>query len=318
MSVSHQGAEPGVIAWIDGHWGSPTALGVPIQDRGLRLADGLFETVLVQAGRPLLLEAHLQRWRASAALLAMAEPPRATLLEPLIREAIERVGLSEDHNRYGVLRLNWSRGNGVGRGIDLPVPSQPGDGEVAADGVGDHGHRFWLQLHPFMPSFGPQSAHISRHERRNSSSQLSHCKTFAYGQAIQARREAHEAGADEALLLSSTGDLCCGAVANLLVRSGGRWLTPPLSSGCLPGVMRGRALELGMAEEAELRWDGQLLLACPPAHGSSRGNTGHEQAVRGPWVLLNSLGCRPLSAVDGQHLPGLSADDAERFWRQLL
>jgi hypothetical protein len=37
-----------------------------------------------------------------------------------------------------------------------------------------------------------------------------------------------------------------------------------------------------------------------------------------PWLLLNSLGCRPLSAVDGQQLPCLSAAEAEAFWWQLL
>ena len=124
--------------------------------------------------------------------------------------------------------------------------------------------------------------------------------------------------ADEALLLSTAGDLCCGAVANLLVRGKGRWLTPPLSSGCLPGVMRGRALRLGVAEEAELRWDGRQLLACSPASASSKEGAGAEETVQGPWVLLNSLGCRPLSAVDGQQLPYLSDTEAEAFWRQLL
>ncbi|MFM7653566.1 MAG: aminotransferase class IV, partial [Vulcanococcus sp.] len=267
--MSRQTPDPAAIAWIDGRWGAPTELGVPLQDRGLLLADGLFETVLVEAGQPVLLEAHLRRWRESATALAMATPPDAAALEPLIREAIERAGLNADPDRRGAdnsseprndphelkrcgaLRLNWSRGDGSGRGIDLPVPnSDPGRG-----GIDHHGHRFWLQLSPFTPAFTPQTAHISRHERRNGSSRLSRCKTFAYGQAIQARREAREAGADEALLLGTTGDLSCGAVANLLVRRHGRWLTPPLSSGCLAGVMRARALELGLAEEAELRWE---------------------------------------------------------------
>jgi branched-subunit amino acid aminotransferase/4-amino-4-deoxychorismate lyase len=71
----------------------------------------------------------------------------------------------------------------------------------------------------------------------------SRCKTFAYTAAIQARREAERAGADDALLHNTHGELCCGTVANLLVHREGRWITPPLSSGCLPGVMRARALQ---------------------------------------------------------------------------
>ena len=241
--------------------------------------------MLVERGEPLLLEAHLQRWQESAALLGMAAPPGLQALMPLIQEGVKRAGLQPGH--CGALRLNWSRGCG-GRGINLPDQHDP---------------RFWLLLTPIEPNFQPQTAHISRHERRNGDSRLSRCKTFAYGQSIQARREAREAGADEAVLLSTGGDLCCGAVANLLVQRQGQWLTPPVSSGCLPGVMRGRALQRGLAQEADLAW---LADSTAPAHADQR------------WLLLNSLGCRPLSAVNGLPLPHLSAAEAEAFWRQLL
>jgi branched-chain amino acid aminotransferase len=292
--MSSGSSQPATIAWIAGRWGTPAELSLPLQDRGLQLADGLFETVLVLAGQPQLLPAHLQRWSISAALLAMAPPPGRAELEPLIHDAIERAGLGDHGNGAGpgsgALRLNWSRGDGRGRGIDLPTGSATA-WEAAAP------HRFWLQLSPCTPTFTAQTAWISRHERRNAASRLSQCKTFAYGQAIQARREAREAGAEEALLLNGSGDLCCGAVANLLVQRQGEWLTPPLSSGCLPGVMRQRALELGLAKEATLQRQPQ---------GGDR------------WLLLNSLGARPLSALDGDPLDPLSADAAERFWRQLL
>jgi len=273
------------LAWIDGRWGTPLELGLPLQDRGLQLADGLFETVLVEAGAPRLLEAHLQRWNRSAAWLAMAPPPAQQELEPLIAEAVARTGAGP-----AALRLNWSRGDGAGRGIDLPPPAAAGDAPA-------NGHRFWLLFSPCTPAFNSQTAWISRQERRNADSRLSHCKTFAYGQSIQVRREARAAGADEGLLLSTDGSLCCGATANLLVQQHGRWLTPPLRSGCLPGVMRGRALAQGLAVEAEL---------APSPDPQDR------------WLLINSLGCRPLVAVDGLPLEPLSGAEAEGLWRGLL
>ena len=46
---------PVTIAWIDGCWGEPDDLQLPLSDRGLQLADGLFETVLVLDGAPQLL-----------------------------------------------------------------------------------------------------------------------------------------------------------------------------------------------------------------------------------------------------------------------
>lgn len=269
------------ISWFNGRWGPPGSLAVPLSDRGLLLADGLFETVLIRHGRPQLLSDHLQRWRNGAALLAMAPPPETDQLQPLINEAIDRSHLQ---GRSGALRLNWSRGDGGGRGIDLP------------DGTTDpNQHRFWLTLQPHTPTFTAVHAWISCHERRNAASRLSHCKTFAYGQAIQARLEARSQGAEEALLLSSSGELCCGSTANLLVQRDGQWLTPPLSSGCLPGVMRGRAIREGIAREQTLK--------ATPQPGDA-------------WLLINSLSCRPLRSVNGRTLN--NQPQAQTLWESLL
>lgn len=277
--------DPAAATTEGGHWGAPATLGVPLDDRGLLLADGLFETVLVEAGQPLLLAAHLERWRRSADLLAMAPPPGEAVVRNLLTEGLRRSGWAD-----AVLRLNWSRGAG-GRGIDLPEPGEPPTAP-----------RFWLQLAPWRPHFTPSRVVLSRWESRNAASLTSRCKTFAYGGAIQARREAREAGADDALLPSSAGGLCCGTAANLLLRRGGRWWTPPLASGCLPGVMRAVALERGLVTETPLN---------APLEASDL------QAAEGA-LLINSLGCRPISALDGRPLPPLPAAEAEHFWRALL
>lgn len=275
------------LAWYAGRWAPPAELALPLDDRGLLLADGLFETLLIEAGSPRLLDEHLLRWQRSAALLAMAPPPGRAVLDPLIAEAIERLGLGTG---AAALRLNWSRGDGggAGRGIDLPT-----SGPSAELG------RFWLQLTPLQPRFGAITAIVSQVERRNAHSLLSRCKTFAYGQAIQARLEARRAGAEDALLLSSAGGLCCGTTATLMLRRGGTWLTPPLSSGCLPGVMRARALQLGLAREEPLE-----------PHDLTRND--------GPAVLLNSLGCQAIRALDGRPLAPGSDYSTEAFFRDLL
>jgi branched-subunit amino acid aminotransferase/4-amino-4-deoxychorismate lyase len=269
-----------------GAWGDPGELALPLADRGLLLADGLFETVLLEEGRLQLLEEHLERWRSSAELLAMAPPPDHTLILPLVAEAIARSGI-----RTGALRLNWSRGCG-GRGLDLPAPAQ------AAPAQATPAHRFWLQLTATAPQFEAVTTWISREERRNAASRLSRCKSFAYTAQVQARREAQAAGAHDALLLSSHGQLCCGSAANLLVLHQGRWTTPPLASGCLPGVMRGRALRLGRADEAPL--EPSDLKTCEGA------------------LLINSLGCRPIHRCDGTALAQVPSAKAEQLWRELL
>ena len=276
----------GGVAWCEGCWGTPAELSLPLDDRGLQLADGLFETVLIRNGQPCLLDEHLQRWSEASALLGLDPPPDRDHLMPLIQEAVQRALPDQS---CGALRLNWSRGSSPQRGI---APPHSG------------GHRFWLTLQPWAPIFTPITAIISRLERRNSDSLLSRCKTFAYGQAVQAKREASQRGCDDALLLNTRGELCCSTTANLLLKRGGAkgdgpWLTPRLSSGCLPGVMRARALRLGLAVEADL--------------GASLGSDDQ-------MLLINSLGCRGLLSLDHQPLNSRAAviHPAESLWQRLL
>jgi para-aminobenzoate synthetase/4-amino-4-deoxychorismate lyase len=58
--------------------------------------------------------------------------------------------------------------------------------------------------------------------------------------------------ADDVVLVNQHGELTETTTANLAVRLGGRWWTPPTASGCLPGVERARLLELGRLHERVL------------------------------------------------------------------
>jgi para-aminobenzoate synthetase / 4-amino-4-deoxychorismate lyase len=53
---------------------------------------------------------------------------------------------------------------------------------------------------------------------------------------------ARHPGADDVLLVNLRGEVTESTIANLAVRLDGRWWTPPLSSGLLPGVERAAAL----------------------------------------------------------------------------
>ena len=68
----------------------------------------------------------------------------------------------------------------------------------------------------------------------------------------QALSQAQSQGADEALCVNHQGHLTEATRFNLFVRRGGRWLTPPLSDGLLPGILRAKLLQSGTAEEASL------------------------------------------------------------------
>jgi para-aminobenzoate synthetase/4-amino-4-deoxychorismate lyase len=62
-------------------------------------------------------------------------------------------------------------------------------------------------------------------------------------------------GAFEMLFTDADGFLTEGSFTTLFVARGGRLLTPPLSRGLLPGILRERLIEEGKAEEADLRPD---------------------------------------------------------------
>ena len=58
-----------------------------------------------------------------------------------------------------------------------------------------------------------------------------------------AERENLPDGVDEFIYLNERNEVCEGTITNIFVKIAGQWLTPPLSSGCLPGVLRRKKIE---------------------------------------------------------------------------
>lgn len=87
-------------------------------------------------------------------------------------------------------------------------------------------------------------------------------------------RKAELRGAFDSLFFTRDGRLVEGARSSVFVNLGGRWWTPPLSDGALPGVMRGLLLEdsAWQAQErtlflAELR-HARSLIVCSALRGA--------------------------------------------------
>lgn len=68
--------------------------------------------------------------------------------------------------------------------------------------------------------------------------------------------------ADDVLLINNGGEITESTIANVIVRLDGNWVTPPVASGCLPGVMRRVLLEAGDISEAPI-----LVSDLPRAEG---------------------------------------------------
>lgn len=234
---------------------------IPLDDRGLLLGDGLFETVLAVDGELVDLAAHLDRMAAGCVALRLPAPDVA-LAERLMREAVAEVA-----GPRAAVRLTLTAGSG-GRGLDRP----------AAPGL-----RLFATASASPRSLAPAKVIVSG-VRRNEGSPASRLKTLSYLDNVLARAEATERGVDEALMLNSRGELAGGAAANLFWVQEGRLFTPALECGVLAGTMRARVLaaagRLGV-EAAEVRAPAEALASA--------------EAV----FLTNSLiGVREVCAVD--------------------
>jgi para-aminobenzoate synthetase/4-amino-4-deoxychorismate lyase len=88
-------------------------------------------------------------------------------------------------------------------------------------------------------------------------------------------REAEAKGAFDTLFFNGQGELTEGGRSNVFVKLAGRWWTPPLASGVLPGVMRSVLLEeasgLQAAERVLTRTDlqnAEALMVCNALRGA--------------------------------------------------
>jgi para-aminobenzoate synthetase / 4-amino-4-deoxychorismate lyase len=103
---------------------------------------------------------------------------------------------------------------------------------------------------------------------------LLHHKTTRRADYDRGWRSAETLGAFDALFFNERGELTEGGRSNVFVKLAGRWWTPPLASGVLPGVMRGVLLEdaeLGAAERVLTREDvlnAEALMVCNALRGA--------------------------------------------------
>jgi len=226
-------------------------------DRGLTLADGLYETIAVVGGDPVRLDAHLARLRVGADVIGLRLPDGDLVA------ALKEVAAANNINE-GALRLTLTRGPAP-RGILPPEKPQP---TLLITGTSQD----------LTPPEGVRAI-IATCTRRNEHSPLSRIKTTNCLDGILAAQEAAQQKADDALLLSTAGNLAEAAVANLFLVLDGRTVTPPIEDGALPGVMRAAVIEaLGAVEQT---------LAPDALENASEA------------FLTSALGIRPLIEVDG-------------------
>ena len=260
-----------MIACINGRFVEEREAVVSIFDRGFLYGDGLFETMRVYAGRPFRWNVHLDRLRRGAARLGIQPPFGEGQLGEFALELIRRNGMSE-----GILRLTLTRGAGA-RGYSL---RDLGPATLA------------FSLHPGGELAAPPGAPwalLTSSYRVVAGDPLSEIKSCNKLLQILARGEAEQRGAQEALIVNTAGHVTEAAGSNLFWFEGSRVLTPPLTDGLLPGVMRALTLE--------------LCACCGIATAEKSATPAHLQTADGIFLTTSSLGFVAGSQLDGVPLP---------------
>ena len=217
--------------WLNDRIVPAPAARIDPSDRGLNLADGLFETFKVSGGAAEHVAAHLARLCKGCAVMKF---PRIDI--ECLADAMARVIAANEMDK-GVLRLTLTRGP-ARRGLSPPWDPDPTVMVVPAPEPEDADR--------------PVNVVIARGTRRNALSPLSAVKSLNCGDTILARIEARDRGADDALLLNGDGGIAGASSANVFAVVKGKVLTPPVADGALPGVMRGFLFGSLKADEARL------------------------------------------------------------------
>ena len=111
--------------------------------------------------------------------------------------------------------------------------------ELSGDGKLD------ITVAPFqpLPADSVWTVRIASSVRLSARAPLLRHKTSLRGTYETARAEFSRASCDEVILLNEHGEVSEGTITNLFVEAGdGTLVTPPLSSGCLAGVLRSALL----------------------------------------------------------------------------
>lgn len=204
-------------SWVDGQ----PADAVPLKDRGLAYGDGLFETLAVKAGQPVLLDRHLQRLDEGGRRLALVAD------QALIRDELLAYAAALGD---GVLKLILTRGDSLrGYGINAGAPV-----------------RRILQGSPpatYPPAHGSSGVRLFPCATRLSEQPLlAGLKHLNRLEQVLARAEWQDADHAEGLMLDMSGRVIEGVFSNLFLVDNGQLLTADLSRCGVAGVMRAELL----------------------------------------------------------------------------
>jgi branched-chain amino acid aminotransferase len=189
---------------------------------GLLNGWGVFSTLRVAEGVPFAFERHWDRMQRDAAKIHVPFPTDPADLKAQVLRLVEANSAWNSTLRVMVVR---------NRGGMFEGPDQERDFDVLA---------FTKDLNPW----GNSVRLAMKPHARYAANEFSGCKILSWSQNLTWYEEARARGFDEAVLLNERGEVSECTSANIFAAVDGEVHTPPLDSGCLPGVTRELLLDV--------------------------------------------------------------------------
>jgi len=205
----------------NGHVRPSTELFLSPGQVGLLNGWGVFSTIKIVDGVLFAFDHHWARMRRDADLLRVPFPWQPAELEEMLLTLVEA---NLDFNatlRVAVVRNRGTIWEGPAAKLDVDLVAFTAERN-------EWGHDARLTIVP---------------NARFAAGPFAGVKILSWAMNLVWYEDAHRAGFDEALLLNERGEASECTSANLFAVFGDTVATPPLSSGCLPGVTRELLLE---------------------------------------------------------------------------
>lgn len=216
------------IIYLNGKFTEQADAALDPLDRGVLLGDGLFETIRCEQGQLFYSLAHLARLARGAHILEIPWSLTNEEFLEICHQVLDANGLQTARLRVTLTR--GELGNSPEAGSLRTAPTLLIHAvAIDQEKLEEERVKGWALHQVSFPI--------------NHRSPLAQIKSTSYLEHLIARREAKRHGADEGILLNAQGNVAEGAMSNLFLLRGNRLLTPPVSDGALPGILR---LKIGL------------------------------------------------------------------------
>lgn len=201
-----------------------------------RFGKGLFETIKIHRGTPLLLQEHLDRLFNSMQELGMED-----ILFDIIADNGSKLGVREGtspETNFGYQDFSYQ-----GFKDEIMKACRGRDKEALRISLCDEGYNFSFRKITYDTSDYARGFKVAISPVKRGFSPIYYHKTSNYFENIYSLEKAKEKGYQESLFLTTDGKVLEGALSNVFFISGNELHTPSLEDSLLPGIMRDKLIE---------------------------------------------------------------------------